>query len=245
MSKLRIKVINWGIFPFPFDEKKIENWKSNIFEICGEIETHRINIKSDGVYHEFSDKSILNDLPKPGECDFLVAITNVPLELNWFTRRIGVKTVIFTYSELNDLLEIRNIPLENLALRLLYSFSIIYKRFGNSFPLSSETTNFTHSDTRHCLFDFNGIKTDVIYSAVKPILCDECYSKLQKEKLSKNTLDQIRKELKKINKKPYTRIKEFIDEKPFLSIAISTISVIILGLISALIYDLYIKGFIN
>jgi hypothetical protein len=130
MDKLKIKVISWGQLPFKFDKKKIENWKSDIFEINGSIETHHINQEPDGQFHEFYDETILKDMPDLLNSDFMIAITNVPLELNWYSRRISDKIVCFTFFELADILRPNNIPIENLALRLLYSYSLIYKRFG-------------------------------------------------------------------------------------------------------------------
>ena len=245
MDKLKIKIISWGQLPFKFDKKKIENWKSKIFEITGPIETHHINQEPDGQYHEFSDKTILKDMPELSNADFMIAITNVPLELNWYSRRISDKIVCFTFFELADILRPNNIPLENLALRLLYSYSLIYKRFGNRLPASNEPTNFTHADTRKCLFDFNGIKSEIIYSTVKPTICDECYSDLQKEKISKETLDTIKSELKKINKNFYFRVMDFFNEKPIFAWSLSIILAIVLGIIGSIIYDIGIKDLIK
>lgn len=241
MSKLKIKIISLGILPFKFDKSRIENWNSEIFEIFGTIETHNINTDSDGEFHEYSDNNISKSIPKVDGIDFLIAITNVPLENNWYSRRLSEKTVCFTFFELADILRPNNIPIENLALRLLYSYSLIYKRFENRFPLSSESTNFAHSDTRKCLFDFNGIKSEIIFSTVKPVLCDECKSKLQKEKISKETIKSIEKELKRIDKDFYYKVTDFSKEKPFISFIITTIFALIMGIIGSIIYDQWIK----
>jgi hypothetical protein len=241
MSKLKIKIISLGILPFKFDKSRIENWKSDIFEIVGPVETHHINSDSDGEFHEYSDKNISKSIPEVSGIDFLIAVTNVPLEDNWYSRRLSEEAVCFTFFELADILRPNNIPIENLALRLLYSYSLIYKRFGNRLPLSGESTNFAHSDTRKCLFDFNGIKSEIIFSTVKPIICDECKAKLQQEKISKETIKTIEKELDNIDKDFYYKVTDFLKEKPFLAFIITTIFALIMGIIGSVIYDHWIK----
>ncbi|MBL6448285.1 hypothetical protein JMN32_18365 [Fulvivirga sp. 29W222] len=244
MTKLKIKVISWGQLPFKFDRSKIENWKSDIFEIVGAIETHQINKGSDGEFHEYYDQTVLDDMPDP-DCDFMVAMTNVPLENNWYSRRLADKIVCFSFFELADILRPNNIPLENLVFRLLYAYSLIYKRFRNRLPSSTEPTNFTHADTRQCLFDFNGIKSEIIFSTVKPTLCDECYFKLQQEKVSKETLETIRKELKKVDRPFYYRLTDFFKEKPFIAFGLSALLAIFLGIVGSVIYDTWIKELIK
>ena len=102
MTKLKIKVISWGQLPFKFDRSKIENLKSDIFEIIGSIETYQINKNSDGEFHEYYDKTVLDDMPDDVVCDFMVAMTNVPLENNWYSRRLCDKIVCFSFFELAD-----------------------------------------------------------------------------------------------------------------------------------------------
>ena len=245
MTKLKIKIISWGQLPFKFDRAKIENWESDIFEVVGSIETHQINQDSDGEFHEYYDQTVLKDMPDNSDCDFMIAMTNVPLENNWYSRRLNDKTVCFSFFELADILRPNNIPLENLAFRLFYAYSLIYKRFGNRLPASTEPTNFTHSDTRQCLFDFNGIKSEIIFSTVKPTICDECYYYLQKEKVSKETLDKIRTELKKVKKPFYYQLTDFFKEKPFIAFGLSGLLAIILGIVGSIIYDTWIKELIK
>lgn len=241
MTKLKIKIVSLGDLPFSFDKKRIEKWKSEVFEITGQIETLQLPRKSDIENHGYSDLSLSGKLPTDFKADILLAMTNVPLELNWYSRRLSENRICFSFFQLADILMPNNIPLENLVLRLLYSFTLIYKRHDNKLPESSESTNFTHSDTRRCLFDFNGIKSQVIYSTVKPIICDECTAQLKNELVTKETIDVIKKELKRIKKYTFYRISDFIKKRPFLSIMISVISALILGIIGSIIYDNLIK----
>ena len=112
--------------------------------------------------------NIEKQLPQRDNADLLLAVTNVPLQDSYFARRFTDNRICMTYNSMTEILKLDNIPLENLMLRVLYSISFVYKRYGNRIPSMTEQTNFTHDETRGCIFDMNGNKTDVIYSLNKP-----------------------------------------------------------------------------
>ena len=105
-----------------------------------------------------------------------------------------------TFHEMKDILDEKNIPLENLIYRLLYSYSLIYIRYGNKIPAQSHLSYFTHDATRGCLFDMNGVKRDVIYSTNKPQLCSSCIHNMTAEKVPVNKIIIVQNELLRINK---------------------------------------------
>jgi hypothetical protein len=76
-----------------------------------------------------------------------------------------------------------HIPLENLVLRILYAYSLVYLRQDNKIPSQINVLDFTHDDTRGCLFDMNGNKTDVLFSLDKPKIGDECTNRIRNEKV--------------------------------------------------------------
>ena len=120
-----------------------------------------------------------------------------------------------------------NIPLENVVFRLLYEYTLVYRQHGNRIPPSTEKTNFTHDETRGCLFDMNGIKTDIIYSCHKPIICPNCVERIKHDKVSNEAIETAQKEIKKIRKALYYRITDFIRRHPLLSLLISAIIAIV------------------
>lgn len=235
MTKLKVKLVSLGDLPYDFDIKKIEKWTSKVFEINEKIETYQLPRKSDLDGHAYSDKSLTEKLPDKFNGDILIAMTSVPLELNWYSRRLSKNRVCFSFYQTADSLIPNNIPIENLVLKMLYSYTLIYRRFGNRLPESIESTDFTHSDTRKCLFDFNGIKSQVIHSSIKPIICEECTAQLLSEKVSKELIDNIKKELPKINKNIFYQISDFIKKRPILSIIISILTALLIGIIGSII----------
>jgi hypothetical protein len=153
-----------------FDPKKIKNFSSSLFEVIGKIDNHELRCNSDGFGWEFSDDLVREQMPKLNGADFMIAIVNVPLEDNWYSRRLGNNQVVFTFYEIKEILQSANIPLENVIYRLLNAYTFAYKRNENKIPEFHEMTDFTHDETRGCIFDMNGIKSDLVASCHNPII---------------------------------------------------------------------------
>ncbi len=243
MSKLKIKLVILGQLPLTLDKTKLTKWKSEVLELDSSIDNYPITNNADGENWEFTDDNILKLLPGNFEGNFLLAMTHVPLENNYYARRFSDNRICMTFYEMADLLTSDNIPLENLVYRLLYSYSLIYLRHGNKIPPQEEITNFTHDETRGCLFDMNGIKSDIIYSTDKPQLCGSCLHNLAKEKVPTNKLSIIQRELNKIKKPLYYRLADFIKSNPIWTFIISSLIAIILGVIGSLFASLIWEKF--
>ena len=214
---------------FELESAKLKEWDSSVFEIADDIESYSLTCDSDGLEWEFTDEALEDVLPKKFNGDFLIAIVNVPIELNWYARCLSENRVVFSFHEINEILRFSNIPLKNVICRLLYAYTLLYKRSGNRIPEAAENTNFTHDETRGCLFDMNGIKTDVVYSCHNPVICPDCVERLRREKVSDETIAQCQSEIRRIRKALFYRITDFIKQHPLWSLAISAATAIILG----------------
>lgn len=229
MPKTKITVATVGHMPADFNRQKIKEWGSSVFEIVDGIESYSLTCDSDGHDWEFTDVALENVLPKNFNGELLIAIVNVPIELNWYSRRLSENRVVFSFHEIKEILRFSNIPLENVIYRLLYAYTLLYKRSGNRIPINAENTNFTHDETRGCLFDMNGIKTDVVYSCHNPVICPDCVERLRREKVSDETIAKCQSEIRRIRKALFYRITDFIKQHPLWSLAISAATAIILG----------------
>lgn len=238
MSKVKIKIAFLGHLPHSLNEKKIEKWKSALFEIMGTIGKYTLKTDSNGPNWEYTDEVIQEQLPQRRDADILLVVTNVPIQDNYFARRFTDNRVCITYNEMAKILKDDNIPLENLILRVLYSVSFLYKRYDDRIPLMSENTNFTHDETRGCIFDMDGIKTDTIYSTNQPQICHSCVESLTLSRVEKNLIDSVQKELKKIKKGLYYQIADFVKTKPIISFVITLFMAFIINLSSNFAYDL-------
>lgn len=229
MSKIKISIAMVGHMPLDFDARRIKSWKSDLFTIDCEIESYALTSDSDGDNWEFTDENLEKTLPKSFSGDFLIALVNVPIEMNWYSRRLTNNRVVFTFHEMREILNHSNIPLENVIYRLLYAYTLVFKRNNGSIPTNAEATNFTHDETRGCLFDMNGIKTDVIYSCHEPRICPDCVERLRNSRVSNNIIKTVQDEIKKIRKPLFYRVLDFIKKHPIWSLAISGSTAVILG----------------
>jgi len=238
MGKLRIKVVTLGSgFPL-FDNSRIKNWKSDIFKVVDPIKNHELNANTDGSNWEYYDDTLAQQIPEYSDADLLLAITKIPLEENWFLRCIGKNRFIFTYYEIKDILIRDNIPIENAILRILYALSLMFSSSGNMILSSDRIPTFTHDENKGCLFDMNGIKTEIISSCHLPILCDACVQRLRINGISNEELKIVKKEIKKIKKGLYSNLTSAIKRHPILAIVISSVSAIVLGLIASILGNL-------
>ena len=240
-----IKVVTIGHMPSEFDLKKISSLKSREFTITPDIENYTINNDSDGDNWEFSDENLQSQLPAEFNEDFLIAIVNVPIEQNWYSRRLNDNKVVFSFYETKDILNFYNIPLENIIYRLLYAYTLLFKRSKRSIPSGTENTDFTHDETRGCLFDMNGIKRDIVYSCHDPIICDSCVEKMRTDRVPENTINRIKKEIRKIKKPLFFRVSDFIKMHPIISLIISVSVALALGIIGSLLANIIYETFIR
>lgn len=216
-EKLRIRIIKLGYFPFFIDTRRIENWKSEIFEVFSFNERETIRTLKKG--EQYDDAYLSQEVNraisiKNSDINFTFVISNISLQDHWYSRILSENIVIFSYKDVIEYLRENSIPLENAVIMLLYTYSLFYRKNGR-IPNTTEEEEFLHSDTRGCIFDLSSEYDEIIYSCVTPIICHEC-----QEKFSALTNDVIRhatKELKRIKKTPTQRIVDVISKRPYLS----------------------------
>lgn len=224
-----------GHLPIEFNPRIIKQWKSDLFEIADKIESFGFQAKSQREDWSFSDEQLETEIPKITDgANFTIALVNIPLEDKYFARLLSDNRIVLTFHEIKDYLESKNIPIENIVLRVLYSSLFVYKRYREKIPPNSEVANFTHDDTRGCLYDMDGIRGDLIYSCDQPILCDGCRGNLINHHISKEDIDICKREIIKIKKPLVYKISDFIKKRPLVSISISAVAAIFIGVVSAI-----------
>jgi len=245
MAKVKIKLITLGQLPVSLNKSKLSNWKSDLFEITGAIDSLTLTNNSDGPSWEFLDENIESQLPYDYEGDYLIAMTHVPLEGNYYARRFSNNRICMTFYQMADILSLSNIPIENLVYRIMYAYTLGYKRFGNSIPSYGQFRGFTHDETRGCLFDMNGIKSDVVYSVNQPQICPTCIEDLKSDRIAVNELNNVQKELQRIKKSRYYRIAEKIKQYPVLAIVVSVLTALLIGIIGSVVGSVLLENLIK
>ena len=238
-KKIKIRIVTLGTVPYDLDLVKIAGWSSSIFENVSPVENFSLNSDSDGENWQFTDKNLSDHLPDNEGEDFFVALTNVPLQLNWYSRRVRDNYIVFTFNEIADYLRFNNIPLENVVYRLLYAYSLVYIENRKKIPSCDEYTNFTHDETKGCIYDMNGLKYDIINSCDSPMICDACSHRLASSGVSTSQIERVKKELSNVRKDPYYRITDWVSKHPVLSLGIATLWAFMIGLLTNYISNIF------
>lgn len=236
MSEVKVVLVSLGYMPHFINFDAITNRKSRIFRV---IRYDRIELlpNTQGGPWRYTDAQLEEKVPTYIDGNFTLAVINFPLEQNFFARRIHDNRIVITTYEAADILTTSDISLENYVLRMLYKYSIAFRRYNRIPPLGESFLS--HDETRACLFDMTPIKTDIIYSTERLALCDECRLKVKKSGVPATFLDDLEKELKKIKKGTYYRILGFIKKRPILAIAISLLSAMLVNIISSALYEIF------
>lgn len=225
------RVVNFGL---------IKKYKSKFFKFS---DIERINSlpnpeKDDGYldieYSKAEVQAIMKDIEFDGLC---IAIMNYGFNDNFYMHRVGVNKVCISIFGLESILNKKNISIENFVIKNTYEIFIFYKILKNLIN-NQEVYRFIHNDTRGCLFDLNGDKRDIIYNTEKPIICDECKGKISQKSIPKNFLEDIQRELSKIDKPFIKKIENFIAKYPLFSILATFIFSTIINLFSNWIWGL-------
>lgn len=225
-----------GAMPIKLNVRRIEAWKSEVFEVVGKnrIERDLENVGANEKW-EFKDADLerhMDHITTQG-ADFTIAIVNLKLEQNYYSRRVSGNRIIFSLNQIGDYLKQENIPLENAILRSLYLYSLVYLRDKKIPSLASQ--KITHDETRGCLFDMNGIHREIVISAQKPRLCDQCAVELKSKGVDRRYVDATQSELRRLRKPLYHRVLCWVQEKPLTALVISSVYAIFLGAIGSLI----------
>lgn len=234
MEPVSIRIVALGQLPANFDRNKLLCWSSKIFKLNQNIETFQLNEDAKGDDWEYTDNQLEKYFNKKFDEDFVIIILNVKLQHNWYVRRLSGNRVLFTFFELNDILNLSDIPLHNILLRVIYAATLVYKRYGNRIPPAHEQSNYAHDEMRGCLFDMNPTKWDVVHSCNGPKICDYCVAELKKEQVSDEVIKITQSEIIKIRKPLFYRLGDFVKQHPLWSILISLFTAIIVGIISSI-----------
>lgn len=239
MSKLQIKIVMMGHIDRIINFDTIKNHSSELFSIEGLDRKNDLPSpsKNDGyldvVYSVDEIKNILSDVKCNGIC---IAVMNYKFSNNFYMHRISENKVCISISGLEEILSRKDISLESFILKNIYEIFALYTIFNSD--LSANVYEFTHEDTRGCLFDLNGDKSDIIYNTEKPMICDECLSKINKKTIPDNFVEDITKELNNIKKPWLKSIELFIKKYPLLSILTTIIFSTLINILSSFIWKL-------
>lgn len=182
----------------PIKDEEGSSFQSNEFN--ADISKQTINLVLENFkfikHDELVDINLIVGYMDIGDDWFLCSLKDKDME----------NTIILSYHKIYDELVQNNIPLENLILSAIYTYSLIYLKNGR-LPTKAEEMEMMHLDTRGCLFDFTNDVTDVKFFANYPIICPYCQVAILPDNID---IKKINKELRRIRKNFFYRLYENI-----------------------------------
>jgi hypothetical protein len=244
--KLDISIVRLGQLKRQINFGSLQQWKSKIFKINSVSEIHHIPNSENSVNWQYlSDNIVRNSIKRDNKARITMAITEYSLEDNFYMRMVDKGLIIISFFEVGDILRYYDIPIENFILRNIYEIVTLTHAYPDLLNTSDGIPDIIHEETRSCLFDISGIKTDIAYSSSKPSLCPQCEANLQQKQLPKDFINNLVSEIKKIRKPLFNRISDFIKCHPIWAIIIGIATQLCIGLIAGLVanYLYYMLSF--
>lgn len=226
------------------DVKRFKKLNSKLFKLIIYKDIVLAPDKSDLPDWAFSDYSLRHILPtneclneRSGlVCDFTLFVCNLPLQDNHYSRIIDEHRVVVTTYQLDKYLIEDDIPIENLITSLIYTYYFVYKVNSLGFHISDED-ELSHDIDRGCIFDMCGIKENRKRSCIKPYICHSCIEYLTGNGIENNDVIIANKELSKVDRTTFYKIKYFIKKHPNISMVLSFIFAVIAGIMATAIWE--------
>lgn len=234
--KYKVALIRLGHSQHLVDFQFIQKWKSKLFSVSGLycVEHMPDSDIVDGYLDvKYSREQLKTLVSCPEYYDYAVAIMPYRFTDNFYMHRVSDKCVVISLYGIADILKAYAISLEHFIIKQLYEICAIRHLMKD---LSSDDVyNFVHLDTRGCLFDMNGERTDILYNTEQPILCEECRGKFKGRQVEQEVILLLEKELRKIKKPLVLRLERWVKKYPLLAILLSALTAILFNIISTLI----------
>lgn len=234
--KYKVALIRLGHSQHLVDFQYIKKWKSKLFSVSGlYCIDHMSNSDiSDGYLDVKYSRAQLKDCVFcPDAYDYAVAIMPYRFTDNFYMHRVSEKCVVISLYGIADILKEDAISVEHFIIKQLYEICAIRHLMKDL--SSDEVYDFVHLDTRGCLFDMNGERTDILYNTEQPILCEECKGKFKGRQVEQEVVLLLEKEMKRIKKPILLRLERWIKHYPLLAILVSALTAILFNVISTVI----------
>lgn len=236
IKKIKIEIIKLG-------ENKHKDVMNKLYKYCGKSKSKLFEITSikkvslpdsDNYSWGFTDESLKPLFPKTN-ADIQLGIIDYPIDDNYFGRELSEKIGIISFYQTDEIFMNANLDLMNFVLLTIYQAVTIFNCYDG---ISDKNGRFYHDESRGCIFDMCGIKSNIVLSATNPQVCFECEAKMRKNTLDDKYIETLKSELKVIKKPLYYRIIDWIKKHPILSLMITVISSILISITSNILYDI-------
>ena len=165
------------------------------------------------------------------------SVIDAPIQNNYLSRVLTNNRIVITFYEAKQLLQEENIPLENYIISHIYSYVLLYLTKSNKELTFEDEMKILHDYRENCLYDMCGIKSEVIYKCVQPIICEQCKAYLISNGVSKDDVNNAEKELNKLKRNLYYRIVHFLKKHLYMAFLLSCCLALGLNILANFIFN--------
>lgn len=155
-------------------------------------------------------------LPHSSAFDLCIVVTSVPIQGNFFTRTVGDKLIITTFHQADELLQESGRSSEAYVAMTVCAeiVSIEFQRVTQR-----PWADLFHFDPRGCLFDFAGVKSQMVAKLRSSSICDDTLGTLDRANLNKEVLSFACSLLTRIRRPSISQAFMLAVSTPWLSFA--------------------------
>ena len=234
MHPIKISLVSLGNLKYPVNISELEAWRSDLLAIQHGASVGHLP-DADGRNWEYTDLQLLNVLEVDNGSDFTVGLINVPLEDNYYMRRLTDKVAVLSFYEMAEIVRYSDCTIEQYILRNLYVLTVLVVANGKHIP--PDYTMWAHDEVRGCLFDMNSNKSDIVFSLHRPKLCPACKTRLSSKQVPADFVPILERELLRIQKTLFVRMTEGIKQHPIIALLLTATSGVLLNLIASIIFE--------
>lgn len=180
------------------------------FEVATSLNLGNPDLESYG-YSDLVFKEILR--PHQSHYDRFVVLTSVPIEDNFFTRDIDRRIVLCTTHQADQFIGLAGRSTEE-----YFALSICPELLSTEFQENSGRywTELFHQDLRGCLFDFQGVKSQITAYLTKVSMCDQCRARLSDANVDQRAIRYAETLLSKIRRPSFQKAMKLSVLSPFI-----------------------------
>ena len=221
---VKVRLVAMGNIVDELNSFQITHWKSRLFSIEKEIKRGILPQKADAIPWAYSDGILEKSFSKinhPSNVDITFYILDAPIENNYLSRVLSQNRIVLTFYQAKQILEKENIPLENYVMSHIYAYVLLYLAKANKKLEPTDEIYISHDYKEGCLFDMCGVKSDVIYKCVQPIICEQCKAYLISHGVLRDDIKIAEKEQKKLKRTLYNSFVMKLKSYPVLAFVLS------------------------
>lgn len=234
MKPIRVSLVQLGNLKYPINVSQLEAWPSKVMSIKhGSSVGHLPD--AEGSDWEYTDAQLAEVLSAESDSDFTIGLINVPLEGNYYLRRLNNKVAVLSLHEMADIVRYSEFTIEQFILRTVYELVVLFA--ANTKLIPSNYESWAHDEVRGCLFDMNASKPDIVFSLHRPILCQSCRNRVSAKQVPAQFLPALDRELLRIQKSLYFRMSDWVKQHPIYALLITAASGLALNLVASVLFE--------